>query len=175
MANHNTHNGQPQTRQPRRKKRTGLKLLLGASALGTVLYFGNAYGIKDKINTGINQVEEIATDIFTDDIYSTSEKYSNQLSELTPEEQINSLDEIISKSSEPVQQILAYQTFQRQSPEYQGAFIEDAISNVSNEYKVEIGKHIIEGAYLDGKERMGEFFSELGDELIELYDIFIGY
>lgn len=178
----------------KQKNNTVLKVFLGAAALSTVLYFGNAFNIKNYVNQGISHAKDAVVDVFTTDVGELSTKLYNKVEEtedisqykgdiqqtiyaindrFSPESQFDTIDGLIERTSPNTQQKIISVTYSRQDPNFKAKFTEQNFNDIPYERRVEIGKKIAEDIFEDNKSDVMKNIDELKENFIELYRGFL--
>jgi len=172
------------------KKHTALKVLLGATALSTILYLGNAFNLKNHVDQGFLYVKDAVVDVFTTDVgelstnlYNKVEKtedinqYKDEIQQMmyaindrfTPENQFTTIDGLIERISPDAQQRITDTTYNRQDPSFKEKFTEQHFSDIPHERRVEIGKEIAKDIFEENKDDVFKYIDELKENFIELY------
>jgi len=175
------------------KKRPGLKILVGIGVLAGMFYLGKALNAGKKVDEGLYKAREVIEDIVTEDVgeiathlYGKVQQteninvYANELQEMMysvtekfdPTNQVETIDGMIQRTEQSVQQELVTRTYERQPAEFKSVFTQQHIDDVPYEERVEIAKDIMRDVYEKNKNDFIENLEEIRDKFNDLYSKF---
>ena len=173
------------------KKHIALKVILGATALSTVLYFGNAFNLKNHVNRGFSGTRNAVVDVFTKDVGELSTRLYNKVRKaedvnqykdeiqkmmyvindrFAPENQFTTIDGLIERVAPDVQQRITDSAYNRQDLSFKAEFTEQHFNDVPYERHVEISKEIAKDFFEKNKDDLFKNVNELKDNFIGLYE-----
>lgn len=175
------------------KKRPGLKILVGIGVLAGMFYLGKALNAGKKFDEGLYKAREVIEDVVTEDVgeiathlYGKVQQteninvYANELQEMmysvtekfNPANQVETIDGMIQRTEQSVQQELVTRTYERQPVEFKSVFTQQHIDDVPYDERVEIAKDIMRDIYEKNKNDFIENLEEMKDRFSDLYNKF---
>ena len=172
------------------KKHTAFKVILGAATLSTVLYFGNAFNLKNHVNRGFSSTRNAVVDIFTRDVGELSTKLYNKVKKtedinqykdeiqqmmyavndrFAPENQFTTIDGLIERISPDMQQRITDTTYNKQDSNFKARFTEQHFEDIPYENRVEISKEVVKDIFEKNKSDVRKNMDELWENFNKFY------
>ncbi len=172
------------------KKHTALKVILGTAALSTVLYFGNAFNLKNHVNRGFSGTRNAVVDVFTRDVGELSTKLYNKVEKteninqyrdeiqqmmyaindrFVPENQFTTIDGLIERVAPDIQQKITDTAYNRQDSNFKARFTEQHFSDIPYEHRVEISKEVVKDIFEKNKGNVRKNMDELWENFNKFY------